>query len=63
VFLTAELFSPTRSFVTLRKPCPHCGSDTPLPIQAPPFDVEMRTTLAQAVLRTDGPIGSANQSN
>ena len=63
VFLTAELFSPTRSFVTLRKACPHCGSDAPLPVRAPPAGVQMRTSLTRAVLRFDGLIGPTNPSN
>ena len=63
VFSTAELFSPTRSFVTLRKPCPHCGSDAPLRIQAPPPGAGVSTQLSQTLLRFDGPIAPGPADN
>ena len=63
LFSTAELFSPTRSFVTLRKLCPHCGSDAPLQVQAPPLDTGVQTSLARSVLRFDGPVLSQHKDN
>lgn len=63
LFSTAELFSPARSLVTLRKPCPHCGSNTPLRLQAPPLDTEVRTSLPRAVLRFDGPFSTQHKDN
>jgi hypothetical protein len=63
LFSTAELFSPTRSFVTLCKPCPHCGSDIPLRLKAPPLDTDVRTSLTRAVLRFDIPISSQHKDN
>jgi hypothetical protein len=53
IFLAADLFSPTRPLVTLRKACPHCGSNTPLTIHAPPADANVGTpvsSVAQAWL-------------
>jgi hypothetical protein len=63
VFATAALFSPTRSFVTLQKPCPHCGSNIPLQLQAPLLDTDGQMSLPRAALRFDGPASSQHKDN
>jgi hypothetical protein len=63
VFSTAELFTPTRSFVRLRKPCPHCGSTIPLQLRAPPHDAATHTSLQRAVLRFDSPLSPQHNDN
>jgi hypothetical protein len=55
IFRIAELFEQGQKVVTIRKACPHCGSDTPLRIEAPPVQAPAHDLdLWSAILRQRG---------